>query len=206
MTAAKLKFVAPALVLAVAQTACGCSGGHDTGSEPVPAVSTPAPPSAASTSATGPHNEADVTFATMMIPHHAQAIEIANLMLIKSVIDPDVSSLAQRIKAAQEPEISQLRGWLAGWGASQSSPTGDHGHGGDDGMLGQGDLDALEAADGTEATRLFLKDMVKHHEGAIAMAETELTEGVNPAAKRLAQTIIDTQRAEIDEMKQLPGG
>jgi uncharacterized protein (DUF305 family) len=38
------------------------------------------------------------------------------------------------------------------------------------------------------------------------MAETELTEGVNPAAKRLAQTIIDTQRAEIDEMKQLLGG
>jgi uncharacterized protein (DUF305 family) len=206
MTTTKLKLVAPALVLALALTACGSSGGHDMGSEPVPAVSTPATPSASSTPATGPHNEADVTFATVMIPHHAQAIEIANMMLIKSVIDPDVSSLAQRIKAAQEPEISQMRGWLAGWGASPSSSMADHGHGGDDGMLGQGDMDALEAADGTEATTLFLNGMVKHHEGAIAMAETELTEGVNPEAKRLAQTIIDAQRAEIDEMKQLAGG
>jgi uncharacterized protein (DUF305 family) len=72
-------------------------------------------------------------------------------------------------------------------------------------MLSQAEIDALKDATGAEATRLFLDGMIRHHMGAIAMAETELKDGTNPDAKKLAQAIIDTQEAEIIEMKNLAG-
>jgi len=142
-------------------------------------------------------------FASMMIPHHNQAIEMSDLLLAKSDIGPKVTALAQKIKAAQGPEVAQMSGWLVGWG--EDPDTGGMHHGGDDGMLNQAEMDALKNATGAEATRLFLDGMIKHHMGAIAMAKTELEEGANPDAKKLAQAIIATQEAEIAAMKQLGG-
>jgi len=62
---------------------------------------------------------------------------------------------------------------------------------------------ALALPMGAETSKLFLNGMIKHHMGAITMAETELKEGANPVAKKLAQAIIDAQQAEIIEMKKL---
>jgi uncharacterized protein (DUF305 family) len=73
-----------------------------------------ASPSAASSDAT--HNDADVTFAQGMIPHHQQAIEMSDMLLRKQGIDPEVISLADEIKNAQGPEIEQMQGWLQEWG------------------------------------------------------------------------------------------
>lgn len=159
-------------------------------------------PSSTGTPAAGPHNQADVMFAQMMIPHHQQAIEMSDLILAKEDISPDVTGLAEQIKAAQAPEIAQMTGWLAGWGqtADPSTPM-DHGMGG--GMMSQADLDALEQATGDRAAQLFLDGMIIHHEGAIDMAETQLATGQNATAKELAQQIITSQQAEITTMDQL---
>lgn len=64
----------------------------------------------------------------------------------------------------------------------------------------------LESLQGAEFDTLWLQSMIAHHEGAIAMAKTELADGTNPDAKALAQHIIDGQQAEIDQMKTMLGG
>ncbi|HEY5849123.1 MAG TPA: DUF305 domain-containing protein, partial [Microlunatus sp.] len=189
----------------------GCSSndmsnmpGMDHGSANAPTSTSPSASGGApsATPAAGPHNDADVMFASMMIPHHQQAIEMADLVLAKEGINTEVADLARQIKAAQAPEITQMSGWLAGWGENPSpSMPMDHGMGG--GMMSQADMDALEKATGDEAARLFLAGMIEHHTGAIAMAQQEIHNGQNPDAKQLAQDIVDAQQAEIITMNRL---
>lgn len=196
----------PSVAAAAVLVLTGCSStdmstmpGMDHGSASAPAPSASA---GAATPAAGPHNDADVMFAAMMIPHHQQAIEMSDLVLAKDGITTEVTALADQIKAAQGPEITQMSGWLAGWGENPSSSMPmDHDMGG--GMMSQADMDELEKATGDEAARLFLAGMIEHHNGAITMAEQELTNGQNPAAQQLARDIVDTQQAEIVTMKRL---
>ena len=143
---------------------------------------------------------ADVMFATMMIPHHVQAIEMSDTVLEKEGVDPEVAALAERIKAAQQPEITQMEAWLDEWGAPAAHMSG-MGHG--SGMMSDEAMQALEAASGPEASRLFLEQMIVHHEGAIEMAEAELDNGQDPEAIALAEKIIADQTAEIAQMRQL---
>ena len=149
-------------------------------------------------------NDADVTFAQGMIPHHEQAIEMAQMTQGRAQ-DSRVLDLASRIEAAQQPEIEALTGWLEEWGVEDSGTGGmDHGgvdHGG--GMMSEEDMNALMAASGAEFDRLFLEQMIEHHTGAVDMAVTESAEGDNPNAIAMAETIRDTQNAEIAEMKQV---
>lgn len=147
-------------------------------------------------------NAADVMFVQMMIPHHDQAIEMADLVLDTPGIDPAVITLATEIKAAQGPEIEQMEQWLDDWGMP-SMPGGHGGHGGMDGMLSEEELQRLDDAEGEEATRLFLEGMIEHHEGAIDMADDVIDDGENAAVRELADTIIVTQQAEIDLMRDL---
>ncbi|QYG94241.1 DUF305 domain-containing protein [Iamia sp. SCSIO 61187] len=142
-------------------------------------------------------NGADVSFAQSMIPHHEQAVEMADLADGRAE-SPEVIDLAERIKAAQDPEIELMRGWLEDWG--QEMPEAMD-HEGMAGMMGDEDMTALEDASGAEFDEMFLTMMIEHHEGAIEQAETELDDGQNAAAKELAQTIIDAQRGEIEEMQ-----
>lgn len=145
-------------------------------------------------------NDADIMFASMMIEHHTQAVDMSDTLLSKDGIDERVTALAEQIKAAQQPEIDQMEGWLEDWGADTSEMGGmDHGSG----MMSEEDMQALDDATGVDAARLFLEQMIAHHEGAIDMAQTELEDGSNPDALALAQTIIDTQTAEIATMQDL---
>lgn len=146
----------------------------------------------------GEFNSADSMFAMMMIPHHEQAVEMSDMLLGKSGVDEEVLQLAQQIKDAQAPEIELMQSWLDAWGM-QAPDEMDHG----DGMMSADDMAALEAAEGAEASRLFLEQMIVHHQGAIEMAETELDDGVNPDALELAQAIVDAQTAEIATMQDL---
>jgi uncharacterized protein (DUF305 family) len=176
--------------------------GHDMGTSSSPAGGPSA--SIGASPASGAHNDADVTFAQMMIPHHQQAVMMSEMLLVKDGIDAKVTDLATRIKGAQAPEIAQLGGWLAGWSANPSSSSmGGMDHGG--GMMSQSELDALDLATGDDAAQLFLTGIVKHHEGAVAMAQTALAQGQNPEAKKVAQAIISAQKAEITDMTQLLG-
>jgi len=157
--------------------------------------------------AEGEQNDADVMFVQMMIPHHAQAIEMSDTVLAKDGVDERVVELAQRIKDAQQPEIDQMTGWLEDWGAevpdtSMGSMEGMD-HGGMGGMMPEEDMQALEDADGATASRLFLEQMVQHHTGAIEMAQTEVADGQDPVAVELAQKIAADQQAEITEMQDI---
>lgn len=126
-------------------------------------------------------NETDVTFAQDMIPHHAQAVEMSDLLLAKEGVDPRVAALAEQIKQAQAPEIETMSGWLEDWGEDVPPTTGMEDMG-MDGMMSSEDMAELEAAPGEEASRLFLEQMTEHHSGAIDMAEVEIAEGSYPDA------------------------
>lgn len=177
-------------VAAIALAGCGTS-------------TTPAPEAPASQQQAA-SNAADVTFAQGMIPHHEQAIEMSQLAPERAE-SQQVKDLAKQIEAAQGPEIATLNGWLGEWGAGPGSGT-DHssmGHGDMGGMMTGDEMTRLKQAKGAEFDRMFLDLMIKHHEGAVTMARTELSDGQFPAAKQMAQQIIDTQQAEIDTMRTL---
>jgi len=178
--------------------------------------------SAAPSTADGRHNAADVAFAQQMILHHQGAIEMADLAPSRAA-SQQVKDLAVRIKAAQGPEIQQMQGWLTTWAAAMPSSTAASNSDGMGGMGSQGqmtsdgvastmstpgmmsdaDMPQLTAASGTEFDRLFLQQMIMHHQGALEMADTELAQGSNTAALALARSIKTSQTAEITEMQQM---
>ncbi|MGH3985090.1 MAG: DUF305 domain-containing protein [Pseudonocardiaceae bacterium] len=174
-----------------------------------------APPgsSASSPQVAQAHNQADITFAQGMIPHHAQAIMMSE-MAAQRAGSPQVKDLAARIQTAQQPEIDQMSGFLRAWNTpvpDANSPMGgmgkmDHGGGGGmPGMMSGDQMQQLGQATGDAFDRMFLQMMITHHQGAITMAETELKDGQNPEARELAQRIIDDQQREITEMQSLLG-
>jgi uncharacterized protein (DUF305 family) len=204
----------PALLIAVAAiglgaAACGSdddgqaaagTGGHpsstarDASSQAAAESIAPGPP------AEGDHNDADADFASGMIPHHGQAIQMADLVLPKTS-NAEVKALAERIKAAQAPEIATMSGWLKGWQVAVPDPFaapmgGMHG----DHLMSAEDMAGMRSAGSSQVDRMFLTMMPEHHRGAIQMARGELSAGTNPTAKALAQKIIDDQTAEIEEM------
>ena len=192
----RLTCIAVATVLAVLPVACGDDGGDNEEH----GADHGEPSSAAA------FNDSDVAFAQGMIPHHAQAVDMADLAEERAA-DPEVRDLAGRIRAAQQPEIDLMEGWLEEWGHPMEDGMDMGGMEGMDmedmGMVSEEDMDRLESASGAEFDRLFLTSMREHHLGAVAMAEEELRSGESPEAKELAQEIIDTQRAEIEEIDAL---
>ena len=211
-----------ATALAAAVAVAGCSA---TASQQSSSASTPASATTTTAAAAEAHNQADVMFAHHMIPHHQQAIEMSDMLLGKQGIDPEVISLANEIKNAQGPEIETMQGWLQEWGASSSPapaptstampghnmpghqmPSGDMGDmpgmgSGGHGMMSEADMAALQNAQGAEASRLFLTQMIAHHKGAIMMAQEEIEIGQFPAAVEMARAIVSSQQAEIDTMQ-----
>ena len=190
------------LAALVALTLAAC-GGADTGSAPTASVT------AAS--------QTDIAFAQSMIPHHEQAVEIADLALDpQSESSPEVKKLATQIKAAQDPEITQMTGWLQQWGAPTAMPGASSAasmpgmdHSGHDmgsmtvsGMMTAQDMSALSQARGTDFDRMWLTMMIAHHEGAITMAE-QVQDSGNAQVGAMADAIISGQQDEITTMQGL---
>ncbi|OIJ26047.1 DUF305 domain-containing protein [Nocardioides luteus] len=157
---------------------------------------------------TAGHNDADVTFAQQMIPHHQQAIEMAKAAETHAE-SQEVKDLAADIEAAQGPEIKTMTGWLEDWGEDvpdEGMPGMDHGDMPSDGMTGmmsQDDMNELGNATGAAFDRMFLTMMIEHHEGAIEMAKTEQADGESADAKALAEDIETAQTEEIQTMQDL---
>ncbi|GLV95142.1 MULTISPECIES: DUF305 domain-containing protein [Streptomyces] len=193
--------VAAAATAALVLAACG-GNGDDTGS--ASSDQNTASPAASAPAQQGDHNAADVTFAQGMIPHHRQAIEMADLAATRAE-SADVKKLAGEIKKAQDPEIKTLSGWLTSWG--EQVPAEGQGHGGHDmsGMMSAEEMKQLESSSGKAFDTAFLTMMVKHHEGAVAMAKTEQSDGTYQPAKDMAGAIITSQSAEIAQMNTLLG-
>ena len=144
----------------------------------------------------------DVMFSQMMVPHHEQAVEMADLALKNDSASTEVKSLAQQIKAAQDPEIATMNGWLKEWNAPVSA---EMNHGGSDGMMSAEDMASLEKASGAQFDRLWLTMMVQHHQGAIEMAQGVLDTSSDTRVKTLASAIIEGQKKEITTMQGLLG-
>lgn len=182
------------------------SGTDSSAGSATPGSATPGSSSSAATP--GERNEADVTFVQGMIPHHRQAVEMAELAAVRSE-NPEVVDLAARIGGGQQPEIEQMVGMLQEWGAEVPAADGamegmqGMDHVGMSGMMTPEQMQGLEQASGSAFDRMFLLMMTEHHRGAIEMAQIELREGADPETLALAQEIIDIQRAEITEMEAL---
>ncbi|MFH8286330.1 DUF305 domain-containing protein [Streptomyces antibioticus] len=165
---------------------------------------------AASTSAArSTYGAADVAFAKGMIPHHRQAVEMAGLAAGRAQ-SPEVKKLAADIEKAQGPEIETLSGWLASWGEEVPAPGAmDHSAHGDmqgmEGMMSGEEMGRLQDSSGSAFDTAFLRMMIEHHKGAVAMAETEQADGTYAPAKAMAGDIITSQTAEITRMSALLG-
>jgi uncharacterized protein (DUF305 family) len=140
-------------------------------------------------------------FATMMIPHHRQAVEMADMALMKAK-SAKVKQLATAIKAAQDPEIKQMSGLLRGWGKPVPSPGMSHSMPGS-GMMTEQEMADLGKASGAAIDRMWVQMMIKHHQGAVAMAKTEQASGQSSQAIALAKKIETAQNAEIATMHKL---
>ncbi len=205
--------VAASGVTALVLAGCGGSG-DDTGSAGhgghQATDSASAAPSAPASQ--GQHNAADVAFAKGMIPHHRQAVEMADLAPDRAR-SAEVKKLAAEIKKAQAPEIEKLSGWLTSWGETvpaegamdHSMHGGVDGTGSMDGMMSAEEMTAIEDASGRAFDTAFMEMMIKHHEGAVEMAKTEQSDGAHTPARKMAADIIASQSAEIEQMRKLLG-
>ncbi|HVL97707.1 MAG TPA: DUF305 domain-containing protein [Egibacteraceae bacterium] len=189
--------VLPLLLCALALLAAACNGGADvtTGDEEP-----------------GTHagyNDADITFLQQMIPHHEQAVEMAELVPDRTE-RTELIQLAEDIVASQQAEIAEMERMLAEAGASDEREGHDMEEMDDtgtmedmegmEGMMREEDMTRLAGLQGTEFDLLFLDMMVAHHEGAIVAAERVIEGGENPGVGQLAEGIIAEQQAEIDQM------
>lgn len=196
-TAAVAAAGAAALVLA----ACGGGGDSSAGHDGHNTKS----PSASASASQGQGNAADVTFAKGMIPHHRQAIEMADLAPSRAE-SAEVKKLAADIKKAQDPEIRTLSGWLTSWGEEVPAEVAmDHSMHGGGGMMTAEEMQQLKNSSGKAFDTAFMEMMIKHHEGAVEMARTEQADGAYAPAKEMAGQIITSQSAEIEQMNKLLG-
>lgn len=196
--------LAGAAALTALFVAAGCSNGSGSHTG-MPGMGTSTSPAASGALPAGV-NDADVMFAQQMIPHHQQAVAMADLAATRAS-DPQLKQLATQIKAAQDPEITTMTGWLTSWGqpnaASATSMPGMGMSGAMPGMMSDEDMARLGAATGADFDRMFARMMIAHHNGAIQMATDEQRNGANSAAKTLAAQIVKAQQTEVDTLQKI---
>ena len=150
------------------------------------------------------HNDHDVMFAQMMIPHHQQAVQLAAMVPDRST-NPELVKLAATISGEQEPEINAMKALLVQWDISPHAAS-DHAGMPMDGMVDDATMAKLGTLKGQEFDTLWLQSMISHHQGAIAMAGGEVAAGKSPDMITMAQNMVTAQQAEIDQMKKMLGG
>ncbi|MFC9516619.1 DUF305 domain-containing protein [Nocardiaceae bacterium NPDC056970] len=229
----KRMLVAVGSAAAVVALVAGCTSDDSDDTATTSAATSASATASGTAEQGGPHNQADVEYVQMMIPHHEQAVEMAELVPSRSG-NPDIVALADQIEKAQGPEIEQMEGWLQAWGVpepskAEQSPgatTGsdhdgmDHGtsvpmtpgattssmpgmEGGGHGMMTADQMQALESAKGEEFDKMWLELMIAHHQGAVASSEQILQTGESEQVRQLAQQIVAGQQAEIAQMEAL---
>lgn len=192
-TTTTTRTLAIAAALTLGLTIAGCSAGNSSSDAGA----------SSSTSAASAHDDQDVMFAQMMLPHHKQAVEMSDMLLAKgSGVDTGVTDLAKQIKAEQSPEINQLTSWLKGWDEPTESEHSGMGHS-ISGMMSDSDMNDLDQASAEDAAKLYLEQMVQHHKGAVDMAKTEVDKGKNTDAVAMAKSIVSSQTEQITQMQDM---
>ncbi|NKY29454.1 hypothetical protein NG2371_01393 [Nocardia gamkensis] len=163
----------------------------------------------------------DVGFSQDMSAHHAQAVEMAGVLLVRST-DTEVRRLAYDILTTQQSQIGRMQGWLQLWGEPAQSvdgfmgwmtePMGGHDHSGADmphhsgpvstmpGMATPAELAALRQATSPKLDTMFLQLMLRHHQGGLSMIDYAAQHADTTAVRTLAETMATTQRGESDLM------
>ncbi|KRV49043.1 copper resistance protein [Wenjunlia vitaminophila] len=209
----RVRRAALAIALAAASVVLAACGGDEDEASGTPSNTAGR---SASQAVDDAHNAQDVQFAQGMIPHHRQAVDMADLAPGRAA-SKEVKDLAEQIKKAQDPEITTMSGWLTSWGEevpqdpADAGGEGSHGmdHSGHDsmpGMMSDKEMGELEKLSGEAFDAAFLRMMVEHHEGAVDMATTERSEGAYQPAKDLAKAIVTAQTDEIAVMNDLLDG
>jgi uncharacterized protein (DUF305 family) len=146
------------------------------------------------------YNVIDVTFVQMMIPHHAQALAMAELADGRAG-DARVGAVARRIRAAQAPEMARLRAWLSERALAETAP--GHDHATMPGMQDDTAMSALRAAHGADFDRRFITMMTSHHRGALQMAGDVLSGGSDQSVSEFANELAVEQGSEIRRLADL---
>lgn len=144
-------------------------------------------------------NAADHAYVRHMTEHHRQALTMSALAPERASAEA-VKRLAERIAAAQKPEIAAMEKWVA-LHPAPSPDAAAHDHAAMPGMATEAQLKELTDARGADFDRLFLKLMTAHHEGALKMAGEALAGGNNVAVEEMATEVVATQTAEIHRMR-----
>jgi uncharacterized protein (DUF305 family) len=153
-------------------------------------------------------DSAEAGFARDMMVHHAQAVEMAEIVRDRTESE-EMRTLAADIALTQQGQIGQMQGWLAVWGLSptRTGPAmawmGHPTEGRMPGMAGPEEVEALREVSPEEMDIRFLQLMIPHHQAAIPMAETVLERSDRPEVERLAGAIASSQQAEIEVMQDL---
>ncbi|WP_432490797.1 DUF305 domain-containing protein [Kineococcus gypseus] len=209
----------PGAVLLCALVLTGCSAADAEPPAPTAPVLLPRGPGEPAATATAvpqveqePPAPADVAFAVAMVPHHRQALRMAELAPERAQ-DEDVRTLAARIAAGQGAEVDVLESWLAERGGVEGAVAlQDHhgGHGGDGGeahdmpgAVTPAQLEELAGARGADFDELFLELMIPHHRGALGMAEEALAAGTDVRVQEMAADVAVTQEVEVERMRAL---
>ena len=210
---------AVALVLGLALALAGCSSSENDAQpgETAPNIVQPGAPGEPTRTLTPEelaeieppeHTPVDVRFMQGMIHHHAQALRMTDLVPARSS-DEGLGLLAERIDLSQETEIEQMRSWLQARGEEAPVLHRVHGHAHGaalrlmPGMLTEPELKKLAAARGKAFDRLFLRFMIRHHEGAMQMvAELYAADaGAEPEVDAFARHVDADQQIEIARMR-----
>ncbi len=156
--------------------------------------------------------DADVTFMQDMIHHHNQAVEMVALIDARSQ-NEDIRTLGQRIAASQDDEMQFMRDWLAQNGQPEAREGADHsehahhsGHSTMVGMLSAQEMASLAAAQGNQFDTLFLRGMIKHHQGAVTMVDELLAKAgtaQDPVLFEFISEVKTEQNSEIERMAAL---
>jgi uncharacterized protein (DUF305 family) len=202
----------PVVLLVTAAIAGGVPWRAAAGQQPPPPIVRPGAPgepsriidrkTAEGLTAPG-HTPADVAFMQGMIGHHAQAIEMVELLKTRTNSD-DMRKLAERIEVSQNDEMAMMRDWLEARGAGVPNAHAHHAPGARmPGMLTPEEMAKLAAAKGPAFDTLFLEFMIKHHEGALVMVrELFATPGAGQESEiyTFASDVEADQRMEIARM------
>ncbi|TDC44812.1 DUF305 domain-containing protein [Actinomadura sp. KC345] len=189
----------PAVLLVPLLLLTACGGGEGTSSEPASAASD-AP-------ASDGYNEQDVMFLQMMIAHHQQGVEMAQVAAERAQ-GAQVRNLAAAVVATQSEEVTTMSSWLRAWSKPLTSdhPAGAHAAHGGMPATGAKEIKTLKRTTGAGFEPAFLNLFVGHQHGAVEMAETELRKGGNAGAKAFAKRVKESRTDQIRQMLGLLNG
>lgn len=130
-------------------------------------------------------------FIQEMIPHHQEAIDTSIIVLAQTQ-DPELKKFTQDVIDAQSKEVTQMKGWLKSWFNEEYVTNSKY-------MPMMGDLNKFE---GKSLDKMYVEGMIRHHQGAIDMAQKVLTLNPRPEVKKMADDIISVQQTEVNTLQQ----